>query len=77
MKHALDRYASHYLFLHASGVRDHIFIYSESFYLFQLAVLSLYFIFFCEKYIYRVFSGTLCFLSFQITAYSPQQQGAN
>lgn len=39
------------------------------------AVLSLYFLVHHEKYIYRGFFGTCCFLSFLITA--PQQQGAN
>lgn len=72
MKGALDRYASRYLFLYASGLRGHISICSESFYLFQLAVLCLYFLLYREKYIYRVSFGTICFLSFQIIAYNPQ-----
>lgn len=54
MEGALDRYASHYLFLYASGVRCPISICSESFYFSWLYTLCI--IFYTVK---NIFTGFL------------------
>lgn len=75
MKGALERYASHYLFLYASGVTGHISICSESFYFSWLC--SLYIFFYTVKDIFTGFlleHSAFCPFSLQHTIPNSKEQ---